>query len=75
MRIVLDLQGAQGDGRYRGIGRYTLSFAQAIVRQRGDHEVILALSDLLPEMVEAIRGLFDGQLPQERIKSGRHPAR
>ena len=73
MRIVLDLQGAQGGSRFRGIGRYTLSLARAIVRQRGEHEIILALSDLYPDTVEPIRGLFDGQLPQERIKVWQAP--
>jgi len=37
MRIVIDLQGAQGINRQRGIGRYTLSLAKAIVRNRGKH--------------------------------------
>ena len=40
MRIVIDLQGAQTENRFRGIGRYSLSLAQAIVRNRGDHEII-----------------------------------
>jgi hypothetical protein len=32
MRIVIDLQGAQGSNAKRGIGRYSLSLAKAIVR-------------------------------------------
>ena len=44
MRIVIDMQGAQCRNRQRGIGRYTLSLAQAIVRNRGEHEVFLALN-------------------------------
>jgi len=35
MRIVIDMQGAQTESRFRGIGRYTLAFAQAVVRNRG----------------------------------------
>lgn len=68
MRIVIDLQGAQTESRFRGIGRYSLSFAQAIVRNRGRHEVILALSGLFPETIEPIRAAFDGLLPQENIR-------
>jgi len=68
MRIVIDMQGAQTESRFRGIGRYTLSFAQAIVRNRGEHEVILALSGLLPDTIEPIRAAFDGLLPQENIR-------
>lgn len=68
MRIVIDMQGAQTESRLRGIGRYTMSFAQAVVRNRGKHEVILALSGLLPDTIEPIRAAFDGLLPQENIR-------
>lgn len=68
MRIVLDMQGAQSESRFRGIGRYTLSFALAIVRNRGEHEIILALSGLLPDSIRDIRDAFDSLLPQENIR-------
>lgn len=68
MRIVIDLQGAQGDSRNRGIGRYSLSLAQAMVRNRGSHEVIIALNGLLPETIEPIRAAFDGILSQDNIR-------
>ena len=56
MRIVIDLQGAQSTGsRNRGIGRYSLSLAQAIVRNRGDHEVFIALNGRFPDTIERIR--------------------
>lgn len=67
MRIVIDMQGAQTESRFRGIGRYTLSFAQAVVRNRGEHEVLLALNGLFPDTIEPIRAAFDGLLPQENI--------
>jgi len=67
MRIVIDMQGAQTESRFRGIGRYTMSFAQAVARNRGDHEIILALSGLFPETIEPIRAAFYGILPQENI--------
>ena len=68
MRIVIDMQGAQTESRFRGIGRYTLSFAQAIVLNRGEHEIILALSGLFPDTIEPIRAAFDDLLPQENIR-------
>lgn len=68
MRIVIDMQGAQTESRFRGIGRYTMSFAQGVVRNRGEHEVILALSGLFPDTIEPIRAAFDGMLPQENIR-------
>ena len=68
MRIVIDMQGAQTASRFRSIGRHTLSLAQAIVRNRGRHEIILALSGLFPDTIESIRAAFDGLLPQENIR-------
>jgi len=68
MRIVIDMQGAQTESRFRGIGRYTLSLAQAIVRNRGEHEIFLALNGLFPDTIEPIRVAFDGLLPQENIR-------
>jgi glycosyltransferase involved in cell wall biosynthesis/ADP-heptose:LPS heptosyltransferase len=68
MRIVIDMQGAQTESRFRGIGRYSLSLAQAIARKRGEHEVLLVLNGLFPHTIEPIRGAFQGLLPQENIR-------
>ena len=69
MRIVIDMQGAQSSGsRHRGIGRYTMALAQAMVRNRGEHEIVLALSGLFPESIEPIRAAFADLLPQEKIR-------
>ncbi len=68
MRIVIDMQGAQTESRFRGIGRYTMSFSQAIARHRGEHEIFLALNGLFPDTIEPIRAAFDGLLPQENIR-------
>jgi glycosyltransferase involved in cell wall biosynthesis len=68
MRIIIDLQGAQTESRFRCIGRYTLALAKAIVRNRGNHEVLIAISGLFPETIEPIRAAFDGLLPQENIR-------
>jgi glycosyltransferase involved in cell wall biosynthesis len=74
MRIVLDLQGAQSASRFRGIGRYSLSLALAIARQRGRHEIIIALSGLFPETIEPVRAAFEQLLPQENIKVWHAPS-
>lgn len=68
MRIVIDMQGAQASNKDRGIGRYSTSLALAMVRNRGKHEILLALNDLFPETIEPIRTAFDGLLPQENIR-------
>lgn len=68
MRIVIDVQGAQGRNRLRGIGRYSLDFALAVARNRGRHEVLIALNDLLPDTIAEIRAAFDGLLPREAFR-------
>ena len=69
MRIVVDLQAAQSTGsRTRGIGRYSLALALAMVRNRGEHEVFIALSGLFPDTIERIREAFSGLLPQANIR-------
>ena len=68
MRIVIDMQGAQTVSRFRGIGRYTLNFVKALARNRGRHEIYLALNGLFKDTIEPIRVAFDELLPQENIR-------
>jgi len=68
MRIVVDLQGAQTESRFRGIGRYAMGLTKAIVRYRGNHEIFLVLNDRFPDTIKSIRSDFDGLLPQEYIR-------
>ncbi len=74
MRIVIDMQGSQTESRFRGIGRYTMAFAQAVVRNRGEHEVILALSGLFPDTIDPIRSAFDGLLSKENFRVWQVPS-
>jgi glycosyltransferase involved in cell wall biosynthesis len=67
MRIVIDMQGAQSDSRYRGIGRYTLSFIRALLEQGQDQEFYLVLNGDLTHSVQGIRDAFQDLLPQSRI--------
>ncbi|WP_459208212.1 glycosyltransferase family 4 protein [Pseudomonas sp. MLB6B] len=68
MRIVIDMQGAQTESRFRGIGRYSVSLAQGIVRNSAGHEVYLVLNGMLPEGIESIRTAFADLLPQSNIR-------
>ncbi|PLY13229.1 MAG: hypothetical protein C0628_07020 [Sulfurimonas sp.] len=68
MRIVIDLQGAQTESRFRGIGRYSLSLAKAIARNAGEHEIWLALNGAFGESVLSLRDEFRDLIPQERIR-------
>ncbi|MFP4495679.1 MAG: glycosyltransferase family 4 protein, partial [Halochromatium sp.] len=73
MRILIDLQGAQSESRFRGIGRYNLSLVQAMARHCGEHELFLALNGRFPRSIAPIRAALDGLLPPERIRVWQAP--
>jgi glycosyltransferase involved in cell wall biosynthesis len=70
MRIVIDLQGAQGASRHRGIGRYSLSFSTAFISlaARAGHEVLVALNGMFPDQVDRLRDALHEVMPQENIR-------
>lgn len=68
MRILIDLQGAQSESRFRGIGRYSLALALGIARNAKEHEVWLVLNGGLGAAIEDIRHAFEGLVPRDRIR-------
>ncbi|WP_320055536.1 glycosyltransferase [Desulfuromonas thiophila] len=68
MRILIDLQAAQSQSRFRGIGRYSLAFVRALLQQRTQHEIVIALSGLFPDTLDAIRLSFADVLAPERLR-------
>lgn len=68
MRILIDLQSAQGMNENRGIGRYSVSLSQALARQAGDHEIYLLLNANHIKAIETVRAAFDGLVPPKKIK-------
>ena len=64
---MIDLQGAQSASRHRGIGRYTLSLALAMVRNRGDHDILVLLNGMLSESIRPLRDILGEVLPQSAI--------
>jgi len=68
MRIVIDLQGMQTQNRSRGIGRYSKALALAMARNRGEHDIILALNGLFPDSIDVIKDAFYGLLPRNNIR-------
>ena len=68
MRLVIDMQGAQTESRFRGIGRYTNSFVKSLIRNCGEHEIILALNGLFSDSVDELLQEYAELLPRERIK-------
>lgn len=67
MRILIDLQGAQSASRHRGIGRYTLSLALAMLRNRGDHDIQVLLNGMLSESIRPLRDILGELMPQSTI--------
>lgn len=67
MRIIIDLQSCQNGSRNRGIGRYTLALARALVQQGREHEFLLLASDRFPGTTGAIFDAFEGLVPKENI--------
>lgn len=68
MKIVIDMQGAQSSGsRNRGIGRYAIGLAKAMLRQARGHEIHLALNGIFSDSIGLVRDEFQGLLPDERI--------
>ncbi len=68
MRIVIDLQGAQTESRYRGIGRYSLSITRALLQQPTEHEFWVMLNDRFPETIACVENQLADFLPRSRIR-------
>ncbi|WP_194724410.1 glycosyltransferase [Noviherbaspirillum malthae] len=67
MRILIDLQACQATNQHRGIGRYSMSLAQSIARQGGNHDLKVLLNRQFPESIEPIRKAFGGLLHEDDI--------
>ena len=67
MKILMDLQGAQSESRYRGIGRYSLSLAEAVVRRSRGHEVHIALNGAFVDTIQPIREQLAAHVPRENV--------
>jgi glycosyltransferase involved in cell wall biosynthesis len=68
MRLVIDLQACQAEGsRDRGIGRYSLALASAMVRHCRGHEVLIALNRVFPTTIAPLQAHFSSILPPENV--------
>ena len=69
MRILVDLQGAQTESRFHGIGRYSLEISLALARSPRDHEIWLLLNGAFDDSVRELRRAFADLVPAERADS------
>ncbi|WP_296824444.1 glycosyltransferase, partial [Sulfurovum sp.] len=68
MRIVIDMQGAQTGSRFRGIGRYTLSLVEGILKNSHQHEIILLLFSYRQEVYNDILKLYKDFIDENNVK-------
>jgi glycosyltransferase involved in cell wall biosynthesis len=68
VRLVIDLQGAQGENRDRGIGRYALQLAEAIIRQSGRHDIQILLNGALETAESDLQSRFFDLLCPKSVK-------
>ena len=65
MRIIIDMQGAQTAGRVNAVLAAThYSLTQAIVRQRGMHDIVLVLNAAYADAVDWMRDDFPDCCPE-----------
>ncbi len=69
MRIGIDLQPLQTASKSRGIGRYSLSLAKAMIAQGRGHDFYLILNASLPDTFDQIEASFADQIPKSRIRA------
>jgi len=67
MRIVIDMQGAQTQSRFRGIGRYSLSLSLSLAKNGAGNEIFLLLSAAFPETIQTIKDAFAELIPPQNI--------
>lgn len=69
MRVVIDMQGAQSESRYRGIGRYTRTFVTHLLSLNAsrEHEYFLLFNGELPQVVDELISSFRALVPRQNI--------
>lgn len=68
MRIVIDLQACQSaPHRERGIGRYSMAFTKALLRNAKDDEPWVVLNGEIPGTIEPIREALAGLIDKSHI--------
>lgn len=68
MKILVDLQGAQTDTRFHGIGRYSVDFSLALAEiASSDHEIWLLINTAYPDSARELRAMFAPWVPLERV--------
>ncbi len=68
MKIVVDLQSCQTtDSRQRGIGRYSIDLAKALLRNRDSHEIAFLVNDAFAEHAPGLRAELEAEAEGVRL--------
>lgn len=73
MRLIIDLQAAQGSSRERGIGRYSRELALAMIAAPRGHEVGILVNGRLSGAADALIETFRAVLPRGAIQCWEGP--
>lgn len=69
MRLLIDVQGAQNDSRFRGIGRYVNALLSQLITTKAEgDEIILLLNGHLVDGEKDIRAAYSGLLDPRSFK-------
>lgn len=68
MKLLIDLQAAQTDSRYRGIGRQARSLVTSLIAASGAHDIFVLLNAGLTGGFDELRYGFLKALPPENVK-------
>lgn len=67
MRLLVDLQGAQGSSRRAGLGRYTLELLRAMLRHPRGHDVAVLLNTALADSAAELGAEFRRALGRANV--------
>jgi glycosyltransferase involved in cell wall biosynthesis len=67
MRLLIDLQGAQGINRNRGIGKYTINFTKELCNISKKHDVCLLINGSYNESAIELQSIFKSYVPSNNL--------
>lgn len=68
MLLVVDMQSIQTGSRYRGIGQYSVSLVRELLKQKGEHRVVLLINNYSKDSFDFIRSNFSDLIDDSDVK-------
>lgn len=67
LKIIIDMAGNLSPSKWRGIGRYSLSFLEGIVNYQKGHEIYALITNFNDELSKELNEILKNILPEENI--------